>query len=762
MQKKNQLLRKLFVWLRNYREAVFLFSIALVIAASPLTERLLFGPQNRVNFLVRQALNLSPPLSERIKVIAFDDITLAKLGRSELKDDEWISLIKSIVERAPRAVVVDKIFATGLANSEALRQSEGGLTKAPKLIVGSFVSQAVLAQRDVMPPSASLPVSPENHWIPVQKGRHYGPEKTLLPFVTVGHFDYKGEGFVETLIRPSEDRVVPHLSLLVADQLEVTEDGIRVDGSALSPWDVRHTFVNFLDPAQIKIRKQEFSLFQVLKASQAARPISFVQPGDTVFLLPQMFTGNTDFKSSPIGDVPGGYVIVSMVQSVLSGSFIRSFPFPAIGLALLALIALLHTQIRRSSMFGIVWLTGTLLIPLAGLLLFAIASWVVPWMQGCLVYFCIGAGVILGKQRLGEQKVSQISHALSGLVSPSLLSELIRDPARLEIKPSSAMVTVMFVDVVGFSVVSETRSALEVFELLRKLLQDVSKIVHDHGGVIDKTMGDGLMCFFGYRFSPGLEQTNHAEQALKCAIEIQYKNALRCASSEVKVSVVLPMRIGLNSGPVYIGNLGDKNRIDFSLIGHAVNYAKRLEDACEPFRIMIGLGTQELLSSVFLKTLSVEKRYLNIKHHSDLWEGYELDPFTEDPSLFAKAVKAYREFAGEKVKERRWTLDSSPIPVMANSTIPGTISDFSRTGLSVFLPQYLALKVQVSIDFPKEEHSEFRRELQAAGVTPLICEVRWGRPEGKGYRHGLLIKNLTDEKRDLLIKKLKECAQLED
>jgi hypothetical protein len=212
---------------------------------------------------------------------------------------------------------------------------------------------------------------------------------------------------------------------------------------------------------------------------------------------------------------------------------------------------------------------------------------------------------------------------------------------------------------------------------------------------------------------------------------------------------------------VFVGDLGDSRRIDFALIGHTVNMAKRLEDSCEPFRLMVGSESISQLSSERVESLKSQKRYLTVKHHSELLEGYEVDPFSNQPQLFAKAVRAYREFAGERVKETRLVLgpEHSSIKVVANGNIPGKILDFSRTGLSVLLPQYLALKVTISLDLELGLHDSERVELIESGVLPIVCEVRWGRPEGSFFRHGLLIKNLTDEKRDVFVRTMTKVSE---
>jgi len=129
-------------------------------------------------------------------------------------------------------------------------------------------------------------------------------------------------------------------------------------------------------------------------------------------------------------------------------------------------------------------------------------------------------------------------------------------------------VTVMFIDIADFTGLAERAPAPEVVATVNRLFERVVPIVHEHGGHVDKFVGDGLLAVFG---APR-RQADHAEQALAAAVEIERAVADEFAGE-------LSIGVGLNSGRVVAGNVGGGGRFEFSVIGDAVNVAARVEAA---------------------------------------------------------------------------------------------------------------------------------------------------------------------------------------
>jgi adenylate cyclase len=124
-------------------------------------------------------------------------------------------------------------------------------------------------------------------------------------------------------------------------------------------------------------------------------------------------------------------------------------------------------------------------------------------------------------------------------------------------------VSLMFVDVPGFTPFAEQRSAPEVVSALNSMFEVLVPIISKHGGHVDKFVGDGLLAVFG---APE-NYPDHADRALAAGCEI------------VDADTRLPVRVGINSGPVVAGTVGGAGRLNFSVIGDAVNVAARVEAA---------------------------------------------------------------------------------------------------------------------------------------------------------------------------------------
>ena len=177
-------------------------------------------------------------------------------------------------------------------------------------------------------------------------------------------------------------------------------------------------------------------------------------------------------------------------------------------------------------------------------------------------------------------------------------------------------VTVLVLDVRGFTALAERLSAPEVVTTLNRLFERIVPIIHSHGGHVDKYVGDGLLAVFG---APR-RQGDHADEALAAALEI--------ATAVEEFAGELSVGIGLNSGTVVAGNVGGGGRLEFSVIGDAVNVAARVEAATRETgdRLLIAERTRELLGT---RDLAFDER-----------TGMNLKGKREPVCLYAPRLKA--------------------------------------------------------------------------------------------------------------------------
>jgi class 3 adenylate cyclase len=184
----------------------------------------------------------------------------------------------------------------------------------------------------------------------------------------------------------------------------------------------------------------------------------------------------------------------------------------------------------------------------------------------------------------GLEERERIRDAFGTYVDQEVAEHILREGT--DLGGEEVEVTMMFIDVRDFTGFAERSSAPEVVATINRLFERAVPIIHEHKGHVDKFVGDGLLAVFG---APR-RQENHADQALAAACEIAEAVGDEFGSE-------LEIGIGLNSGSVVAGNVGGAGRLEFSVIGDAVNTAARVESATRKTgdTVLIAERTKELL-----------------------------------------------------------------------------------------------------------------------------------------------------------------------
>lgn len=217
-----------------------------------------------------------------------------------------------------------------------------------------------------------------------------------------------------------------------------------------------------------------------------------------------------------------------------------------------------------------------------------------------------------------------IADAFGSYVSPDVLAEIIKDPTKLALGGEEKIVTVLFSDIKDSTTISENMSAHGLVELLNEYFTVMSDIVINNGGTVDKFEGDAVMAVFG---AP-IGDPNHAALACRAAIEMQNKLIGLREKWKSEGKPELFVRIGINSGPVVAGNIGSKDRFDYTVMGDTVNLGSRLEGANKQYgtEIMIGENTANLIQNSEFKDMFT-LRYLDkitVKGKTQAVEVFEL------------------------------------------------------------------------------------------------------------------------------------------
>ena len=190
----------------------------------------------------------------------------------------------------------------------------------------------------------------------------------------------------------------------------------------------------------------------------------------------------------------------------------------------------------------------------------------------------------------GKEKIF-LKTAFQQYLSTTVIDRLIADPSQLKLGGERREITAYFSDVQGFTSISERLSPEDLTNVLNIYLSAMSDIILESGGLIDKYEGDAIIAFWG---AP-VAQKDHAKRALEAAMKCQEK--LHSMQDELMKITKTPVlqRIGLNTGPAIVGNMGSNKRFDYTMLGDTVNLASRLEGQNKQFGtyLMCSKATKE-------------------------------------------------------------------------------------------------------------------------------------------------------------------------
>ncbi len=288
---------------------------------------------------------------------------------------------------------------------------------------------------------------------------------------------------------------------------------------------------------------------------------------------------------------PGVEIHANALYTILNRAYIRFLPPSLLLIVLLVIILLIYLLTLRLSTG---WAVLLVLISIAGytlsqFLLFSgsrvIMEMVAPNIAILLSFSVANAHQFVVTKR--EKKM--IVGAFERFLPRSVIGEILDHPEKLQLGGEERNISVMFTDLVNFTTVSEQLSPKDLVQLINYYLTEMTEIVFKHNGIIDKYEGDGIMAEFG---AP-VFYDDHAVNACFAALDMQEKvRKLNLSKFKPHVSR-LNCRIGVNSGPMIVGNMGSKTVFDYTVMGDAVNLAARLESANKVFgtSIMISYET---------------------------------------------------------------------------------------------------------------------------------------------------------------------------
>jgi len=363
---------------------------------------------------------------------------------------------------------------------------------------------------------------------------------------------------------------------------------------------------------------------------------------DKIVFVGATALGIYDLRVTPFDNIfPGLEIHANFVDSILSNDFLfypawaPLFDIIAIIVAgLLIGIVLPLTGVITGALSALTLFTGYILLCQY---MFSVKGYILNLVYPLLIMILVYVSITAYKYLVEAKQKRFVKDAFSTYLAPSVVKQLIDSPEKLVLGGEQRVITAFFSDVQGFTSISESLTPHELVELLNEFLTEMTDIILNNEGTVDKFEGDAIIAFFG---APNYLD-NQAEVACKSCIEMQKRLAELRTKWKALNKPELKMRIGLCTGPAVVGNMGSKNRMDYTMMGDTVNTAARLEGVNKIYGIYT-LISETTYRESGNKTMAREIDSINVVGKKEPVTIYQLLGYPEDiDERMNKTIKNY-------------------------------------------------------------------------------------------------------------------------
>jgi len=312
-----------------------------------------------------------------------------------------------------------------------------------------------------------------------------------------------------------------------------------------------------------------------------------------IVVASQVGTGAADVAPVPTdNNFPLSGVHANVLNTILTENFLQEFSPVQMFIVesfLVVLIYFLALQLSSRKL----WVGALIVIVgymFGGAALFLYANIIVNIIRPTLILVFSVVAVMAYRYIVEEQQKEALRASFESYLPPSIVNRMLANPESIFAGKKEEL-TILFSDIKSFTTYSSTMSPDEIQSMLNEYFEEMVNIVFKYEGTVDKYIGDGLMVFFG---APE-PQPDHALRCVRAAIDMQKKCRELKVQWEAKGWFPLKVRVGVNTGPVVVGNMGSARKLSYTVLGADVNLANRLESNAPIEGIMISKRTYELV-----------------------------------------------------------------------------------------------------------------------------------------------------------------------
>lgn len=297
-----------------------------------------------------------------------------------------------------------------------------------------------------------------------------------------------------------------------------------------------------------------------------------------IVLVGTSAVGLRDLRATPVSTaIPGVEIHAQLVSSILNQDFLTR-PNYTTGLEMVATLLigiLVIVLVPKASSLTSLPIIALVLCSVAGgsWYLFDAQALLLDPSYSILTSVALFSWLIYGNYSSAEAQKQQVRAAFGQYLAPALVERLVNDPDQLELSGEQREMTFLFTDIEGFTSFAESIEPTALVTILNAYLDNICRIVMEHAGTIDKIVGDAIHAIF----NAPLNQPDHAQRAVSCAMAIDAFAKTFAASMHDEGQKFGQTRIGINTGACVVGNFGGSHRFDYTAHGDAINTAARLE-----------------------------------------------------------------------------------------------------------------------------------------------------------------------------------------
>jgi adenylate cyclase len=431
------------------------------------------------------------------------------------------------------------------------------------------------------------------------------PEEELPPVVEV----------FSSFFNEVRDNLKVAAILQESPDLSVSEVADRLDGYSMK--DIEHNVIvlkSLIDGDGLSDKHRPLFFLDQVKAEGLhgeggkARVITRDEFDGTVFFYGLTATGTHDLNPTPFGAreaMLGAHV--NVFNTILTQNFLSRLPPWQNGLIMVVLGVLIGFLVPRFKAISgalVILVLLSVYVAAAILLFLQFELWID--ILGPVTTLTVGyLSITLYNYVQKEKEKDFVQGAFGHYLDPKVVDQLVENPDLVtQLGGDQRVMTVFFSDIASFSTISENVTAVELVELLNEYLTEMCEIIAIHNGTIDKFEGDAIMAFWG---AP-VPMHDHAQAAVFACVDMQQKCTelrekferenrmveLRKMWADQGRGEFLRVRMGVNTGEMVVGNLGSHTRVDYTVMGDAVNLASRLEGAGKAYGITTMISDETL------------------------------------------------------------------------------------------------------------------------------------------------------------------------